>query len=264
MLKLVICDVDGTLLPAGQTRLSDGVVQGLSALVKTGARVVLASGRSLHGIKALTAGLPFEEALCYIADDGALCLADGKVLYHKQIAEREIAAFAGEKAYAGCPKLFFAGSFSYALDADEAFLADVRRENLDEVRPISKLYEMREPVFKLGVRSPDGKSEPPAFSFLPGTLREAYQNGAWREYTPANADKGTALAALQAVFYVTAGETAALGDGYNDRVVFAKAAYTFARRTGDKLLADSAYALFDDAADVLKRLCGMQREAKED
>ena len=46
MIKLVVCDIDGTLLEKGASVLSEETAEALNALVLAGKQVALASGRS--------------------------------------------------------------------------------------------------------------------------------------------------------------------------------------------------------------------------
>ena len=47
MIKLVVCDIDGTLLDKGVSVLSEETADALGALVSAGKKVALASGLSL-------------------------------------------------------------------------------------------------------------------------------------------------------------------------------------------------------------------------
>ena len=59
MIKLVVCDIDGTLLEKGASVLSEETADALGALVSAGKKVALASGRSYYSMRRVTEHLPF-------------------------------------------------------------------------------------------------------------------------------------------------------------------------------------------------------------
>ena len=105
MIKLVVCDIDGTLLEKGASVLSEETADALGALVSAGKKVALASGRSYYSMRRVTEHLPFADALYYICDDGAICVYSGKTLYHKPLSIENLLKFDRNPAYSGCPSI---------------------------------------------------------------------------------------------------------------------------------------------------------------
>lgn len=252
MIKLIACDLDGTLVKKNDNTFADGVPQALQALIDSGRTVAFASGRSYAGMRRLAESLPFADDLYYICDDGALCVYRDKVLYHKQIPIGTVLRFVREPNYTALPKLFFADRFSYVLDSTPEILKALAKSGVDKLDPIGRQYEIREPIFKLGVC---GMGDAPKMLVPePFELRVAYRGGDWLEYVSRFASKGMALSDLQARLYLSKFDTASLGDGDNDVDMFAKSKVTFAKSDGSRVLSQNATDAFDNAAEALEKI----------
>ena len=67
-IRLVLCDVDGTLLDKGQTVVSSAVFHTIRQAVSCGVQFVIASGRSYPDLKSLFA--PVVSIVSFICCDG--------------------------------------------------------------------------------------------------------------------------------------------------------------------------------------------------
>ncbi|MBO5928875.1 MAG: HAD family phosphatase, partial [Clostridia bacterium] len=91
MLRLVFCDVDGTLLPRNETKVSSSVLDTLRQLTDKGITVVLASGRPYAQLKALF--LPLAHRLVFLCLDGAVVFHKDCVLYIQPLSRKQALAF---------------------------------------------------------------------------------------------------------------------------------------------------------------------------
>ena len=256
MIKLISCDIDGTLLKKGETRLRKEVADALTRLFDEGRHIALASGRSYYSMRKVAESLPFADDVYYICAHGALCIYRGKVLYQKQMSIENVLKFARAPIYEGDPIVYYSDKFSYVLAGNTEFLAKLERENVDRIVPIENVYEIKEPIYRIGVYGTEKK--PPALTPLPFDIRVCYNEDNWIEYITRYADKGAALSDLQMRLYLSKLDTAALGDGENDLGMFDKAKYTFAARDGDKALCEKAGEVFDNVAEALEEIRNSQ------
>lgn len=247
--KLIVCDIDGTLLAKTDGGIRAEVAEALQALLSAGKKVALASGRSYSGMRRLFESFSFADELYYICDDGALCMYRGKVLYHKQISIENMLRFSREPSYKSCPILWYSDTFAYVTGSTLDFLARLDAEGVDKLDPISGVYDIKAPIYKVGVFG--GQNRPQPLLPAPFDLRICYNRENWLEYTSRFANKGLAVSDLQMRLYLSKLDTAAFGDGDNDIELFSKAKYTAARRGGSELLCAAATELFDDVLDVL-------------
>ena len=58
MVKLVVCDIDGTLLGKDQIQLEGDAAKALGALIESGKKVALASGRSYFSMRKVVSSQP--------------------------------------------------------------------------------------------------------------------------------------------------------------------------------------------------------------
>ena len=78
MIKLVVSDVDGTLLKKGEERLSEAALQVVRRLSERGVLFAAASGRSYSELRRLFGAAG--DQMAFICSDGALTIYRGKVL----------------------------------------------------------------------------------------------------------------------------------------------------------------------------------------
>ena len=76
MVKLIVSDIDGTLLPYGQTTLSPTLFPVIRALKERGVIFCPASGRQYHSLRGLFA--PVQDELAYLCENGAILYGAGQ------------------------------------------------------------------------------------------------------------------------------------------------------------------------------------------
>ena len=220
MIKLLISDVDGTLLKTGEAVISENVKKRLRTLISKGGTVAIASGRTYRSLRLLLGDLA--DSVYLIPCDGALCIKGEQVLYHRPIPTEIVRkAFAVAKEN-GLGLHLAAATCGYAY-GDGEFLSKLSEEHTDAVSTVSTPTEVREAVYKLAFY---GKS--PCFATVPAELRQSYKGDGWKEYVYRYADKGTALSDLQSRLFMAKFDTAAIGDGMNDASMLRGAKYAFA------------------------------------
>ena len=83
MIRLIASDLDGTLLQNGAQVLSPEIFKLIPALKKKGIHFIAASGRQYANLRRLFALL--QDEISYIAENGSLCVHEGKVVSSGQI-----------------------------------------------------------------------------------------------------------------------------------------------------------------------------------
>ncbi len=220
MPKLFVSDIDGTLLPKGETALSESVVGMLKKLISAGVVTALASGRSYDSVEDVFPDGKIPDGLYIISNDGALCTHDGKALYHKPFSSESLTKlFEAAKC---CGAGFFCrekdslvyGNSDIFLDCG-AF-AEARGKRVTDIA-------RHESIYKIGTVDENAKGS--GMVHLPGDVRCAYDDGYLREYVSKYANKATALEDLQARTFAHREDTFVCGDGENDVCMTSKAKY---------------------------------------
>lgn len=184
MLRLVCCDVDGTLLPATHTELSRETAAVLRRLTDKGVTVVIASGRPYAQLKSLFGDL--SHRLIFICLDGAVTWHRHCVLHKRPLPRKQAEALLA--GYAGA------------------------------------LVHGREQVYDTSKTPPAAIGEPFLKLELPsGTVAEradwyrvAYRGAGVTELVAPCADKGNAICTVMEKFGIPPEQAVAFGDGEND------------------------------------------------
>lgn len=203
MTRLIVSDFDGTLMPYGQSALSDSVRHLLRTALDRSVEVAVSSGRTYGEMKMLLG--EFAREIYFICCDGAYYIKDDRVLYERQIARGDLEIFASQ-AGDGLSCVFHGAKQNYALGAVPHEAARFRAV------PIARIGQIREKIFK--VTSYGREVKLPAYC----GLRMHWDGGpnASAQYVNRFADKGTALSDLQMRLMLTKFDTAAMGDSGND------------------------------------------------
>jgi len=251
MIKLIVSDVDGTILTKGQTAVSDRVFDSINALKAAGKKVAVASGRTYGSLEKLFA--PVKQDLYFICCDGAVIVYNDKVIYCKQIGIGDVIDVIRRPEYENCGILLCTPKIPYVIQGSEDFAITAETQSGEETFYIEKLYDIKEPIVKIAVWSKDGNTQP--LNFLPKSLRVAYNVGEWCEYTSAISDKGLAVSDLQTRLYMTKFDTCAIGDGVNDVVMMKKAKIAASTGAAGEELKSVCNFHTDDVAGFLLNLC---------
>ena len=247
MVKLLISDVDGTLLRVGESTVSESIKKKLRTFITEGGTVAIASGRTYRSLRLLFGDLA--DSVYLIPCDGALCIKGERVLYHRPIPTEIIRkAFAAAKENGLC--LHLAAATDGYIFGGADFKSKLTEEHTDTAFTASSPTEVREPIYKISFY---GKA--PNFATVPAELRCSYHGNGWREYVYRFADKGTALSDLQSRLFMTEFDTAAIGDGINDAPMLRNAKYAYALTEELKNAVPRAVSVenINEAFDLIKR-----------
>ena len=241
MIRLIVSDFDGTLMPYGEAEVSESVQGLLQAAIDRGITVAVSSGRTYAELKALLPTLA--NAVYFIACDGAHYVKGGVSLYEKQIARPDLEIF-GAQMGQGLSCVFHALETNYVLGR---LPRGVRFENAVQ---ISRVTELREKIFKITTFGQSVKL--PAYC----GLRMHWDGGADRtaQYVNRFCDKGAALSDLQVRLMLTRFDTAAMGDGGNDVAMMKNAKLSIRIGSRSEELAEVCNAAYDSAEEALAAL----------
>lgn len=218
MIKLLVCDVDGTLLKYGEKRISDNIINLLSQIYNKNIQIAIASGRSYPDLKNLFSEI--QDKPYYICHDGALCIKQDKILYRKGICLSDIMNFI--KTYANkyeCIALY-GKNFCYTIGNTKS----AEHENSVEIK---NYYSIKEQIYKIAVYD-DKNTNIQELKPMPSGLRICSHSAGCLEYVSGFANKGAALADLQNRLFLTKFDTAAIGNDVNDIKMLKNAKYSAA------------------------------------
>lgn len=219
MIKLVVTDVDGTIVGNSQMNLNPEYYDVIRALIAKGIQVVIASGRQYESIRKIME--PVQDLIWYISDSGATIKTDkgfettgviANDVLRKCITDlRNIPGMTyflstAEKSYTPEIDTPMYNSLTYELHYPTEYV-----ENLDEVPdyPISKLTLFRE----ADVEYYADKYLSPKWE---NKLHMAKSGEFWIDCLLPGINKATALNAIMKHLGVSREEVLATGDNQND------------------------------------------------
>ena len=243
MLKLIVADFDGTLVPYGQVTVNARVRELISIALERGITFAVSSGRTYSE---LAMHLPeFVDRIWFVCCDGAYYIKNGKTLYEKQIQPSDIDWLIkqnGEDATYVLHGAFDNYSIGEIPEEGERFAP----------RGITRAEARfpKEKIYKITAYGAQGKIA----SY--GGLRMHWDGGpnASSQYVNRYADKGIALSNLQMRLMHTKFETACLGDSGNDIAMMHNAKYAFCIGERSKDLARVCTHHADTAEEALELL----------
>ncbi len=188
-MKLIISDLDGTLLPSGKKSLSRDTLSAIEKQLKKGNIFAVASGRPYCQLKNLFGELSHK--IFFICLDGALMIHRDCVLYKKPLCKDETLRLSGLYG----KTVLYGRNSETVLDGEKS--SPFRKQAINA---------MGSEVFKLAAYG-----EP-----LNTTARVCYNAGGICEYVNADVNKGTAAQVLMQKLGVPRKDTVAIGDGEND------------------------------------------------
>lgn len=243
MVKLLVCDVDGTLLPKGQTQLSNEVKNCFYNALSKGIKIAIASGRSQDDLKSLFCD--FTEDMYFIAHDGALTLKNDLILHHNPIQSEPLQRIFNIYRDRACIA-FYSASKCYIIGKNDPCV----KSNV--ITNIKNIFEIKEQIFKIGIYGSNVKKATQA-DFVNG-VRLCSLSENCIEYVSVIAEKGSALSDLQMRLFLTKFDTAAIGNYFNDIKMLKNAKYSAAMTASPAEVQNVAACVTDNAANYINEI----------
>ena len=203
MLRLVFCDVDGTVLPSDQQTLSADLLDTLRRLTDRGITVAIASGRPYAQLRAVFGAL--SHRLVFVCLDGALTRRHDFVLHKRPLPRKAALTLLNRYpnvAVHGRETVYVLGNAPVAG------------------RAITHPNEIGEEFLKLELYSACEPESNPNY-------RVAYRSSGLTELVAPCANKGNAAIKLMEKLGISPDEAVAFGDGDNDQELLAAVGHPY-------------------------------------
>lgn len=216
MVKLIVTDVDGTLVPEGTDAFPARLLELIPRLRARGVAFATASGRSYSSLRRLFA--PVAADMMFLSENGSMLYdGQGRLLWGEPVSRAAVEAlFACCAAHPDAEIQLGAASTCYLSPKSDDFLHMIRDVQGTHVTPVSRVEEVTEPVYKMSAYCPRGTAE--FANFLAARwapdCRVFPSSQHWMDFS--QGDKCAGLQVLMERLGVTAEETMYFGDGYND------------------------------------------------
>lgn len=218
MIKLVVSDFDGTLLPYGEKSVSEATVQYIKKLIRLGVKFAVASGRTYSELVSLLPTLADE--MYFICNDGSLIIHKNKILFKKQFSKGILPYFFDAD--------IFKGAMLYSLGKVYT-IGDVKGLQSYGKTPVkaTRHFEINDDVYKISANLR-------SFELVDTKdYRVHYSDGYMAEFVSPYANKGVALNNLQLHLGIQTFDTVVMGDADNDvaMTAFAKESWAIGNKS---------------------------------
>lgn len=218
--KLIASDIDGTLLPPGETDIPTRIFPLLRRLTERGVLFCPASGRQYHSLRRLFA--PVADDMCYLCENGSILFGPGPEETAPVLSKTAIPRAAAMELvramrdHPGCEPVVSGLNTSYVHRDQEDLRRDIERYVGNRVAVFDTPEDIPEAVVKIAAYCP-GTIAAVERDLRPdweSRLYVAVAGAEWLDFTPET--KGTGLVRLCTVLGVDPAEVAAIGDNWND------------------------------------------------
>lgn len=228
MIKLVVSDIDGTLLQDGGHELNPELFDTILKLRKAGMQFAAASGRQWASIEAVFN--PIKEKIFYLSDNGAYLGCHGRNLILNTI-DRELAFDVVRDIRAAGLDALLSGPDVVYMDGDnEEFYQWLVNGYKFRVVRVPDILQVQDEFIKISAyRKTDIESHTV-------DIREKYSShlkitisgDMWLDCMAPGVNKGQAVRQLQESLNISPEETMVFGDQLNDIEMLGQAYYSFA------------------------------------
>lgn len=242
MIKLIVSDVDDTLLLESTMNLNPEYFDVIKKLQEKGVIFVAASGRQKVSIKKVFA--PIQEEIAYLADNGT-DISAGDFVRSMKFEEGDYAKLAQDL------DALSSRGFTYMPSMPDWNFVDEAREDFYQVvlsygcqaKKVPDLKVLPD-ISKVSLYHPDGIP-----ADVEQTMKERWSDkmdvciagSCYLDFTKKGCNKGKGLSLLQKHYGITYEETAAFGNADNDISLIEKAKYGYAVGNASEGLKKAAY-----------------------
>ena len=228
MIKLVVSDIDGTLLVDGENELNPELFDVILKLRKQGMQFAAASGRQWVSIERTFD--PIKEKIFYLSDNGAYVGLHGRNLYLNTMNPQLARMMVKEIREAGMVAMVSGPDTVYVDGRDVKFCDWLMTGYQFQVKQVEDLMEVEEPFVKVSAycRSDIDKATKDIREKYKDRLKIAISGDMWMDCMAPGINKGQAVKLLQESLGISPKETMVVGDQMNDIEMLQQAYYSFA------------------------------------
>lgn len=258
MVKLIACDIDGTLIPYGRSDLPQGLFPLIRALREKGILFCPASGRQYHSLRRLFA--PVADEVCFLCENGAVIFGVGTeetapVLSKTVMPRHDALALAHD--ILACPQaemLVSGENTSYVCQCGPELEHDLSDRLGNHVVRVAIPEDVTEEIIKVSAFCPWGTDQPA--KVLGPRWEEPYHMAVagpdWLDFTVAS--KGLGLQGLCAALDIDLADVAAFGDNWNDLTMLQAVGHPYLMSDADPKLKELIPQHCDAPLPILKAI----------
>ena len=238
MIKLIITDLDGTLLN-DEKNLSPIFWQTEQQIHEKGVLFSIASGRQYYNLAEKFEKIA--DRLLFIAENGTYVHYKGKELFvHSIERNKALELISHGKKLKDTHMILCGKNSAYTNSRHSGFIAEASKY-YTRLKKVKDLAEVDDEILKVTICDFSGTAQHlPFFKEFQEDFQIALATKIWIDFTQKNANKGTAIATVQKVLNITPDETMVFGDYLNDLEMMKAAKHSYAMKNAHPQIIEAA------------------------
>ena len=216
-IKLIACDLDGTLLLNGSQRLQPETCKLIHRLrTEKGILFCAASGRQYANLRRLFE--PIRDEIYYLCENGCLCYANGQRI-HKETMDQDLAQelIRDIMSTEGAEILISGENVHYLQPKDMSYYYHMRDVVRNDVIQVPDILDTPEEYMKVSLYEKGGLHDIEKWKERFGNRCTVVTGGGeWLDMMPRGVNKASGLRRLLEVLQIGPEEVMAIGDNDND------------------------------------------------
>ena len=230
MIKLIVSDIDGTLLEEGTNRLNPELLETILMLRKKGIQFAAASGR--HQTSVRKTFDPILEKIFIVADNGAYLGCKNRHLFLYPLNRAMVFQMIEDvKAMSDLSIVISGADIAYMEKESDPYLEDwVVNGYQYDLKLLENFHQIQEDILKVALYRKEGVDAQyeSFYKKYGGQVKLAISGRSWLDVIGLNVNKGEAVKTLQESLGIAPEETMVFGDQMNDLEMMKQAYYSFA------------------------------------
>lgn len=239
MIKLIVTDMDGTLLDDNH-RINDEFWEVFEKLKEKGIYFASASGRQYYNL--LKNLERIKNDVYFVAENGTYVVHQGEELFLNSLPVKDAKKLIEKARRIDSADIVLCGKKSaYIESSNSEFIEEVQRY-YDRYEIVEDLLKVEDDILKVTLCDFTGAEENshPHFAEYEDRYKITVSGSIWLDIVNKDANKGVAIEKLQELLGVSPEETAAFGDYLNDVEMLNDAYYSYAMENAHPKLKKSA------------------------
>lgn len=255
MIKLIACDLDGTLLRNGAQTLNPEIYDLILKLKEKEIHFVATSGRQLASQRNLFS--PIADEISYIAENGAVCICDNEIIasfsMDQDLAFRIIQSI---KTQPDCVAVVSGTTTCYMEPGNDELFYHVSQVLHNKTAIVPDFSEIPEPIVKISFFDRSGTYAAADYfkERFQKEIKVVTSGNDWIDFVQFGVNKGSALRILLEQLGISPEEMIAFGDQENDLEMLALAGRSYAMASAKQEVKEIADAATESVEEVLKEL----------
>ena len=231
MIKLIVTDVDGTLVKDGTNDLNKEYYDVITKLMRQGIIFTAASGRQYHSIRKVFA--PIADHIHYISEGGAVMIKENQVIHAETFSKELVRELLEDtKKLNDCDAMISGKLKAYCPHADTKMYRWMVEDYGFDIIALGGWDQLPpEDVVKFSVYHPSDAEGATSDWFVPKwsqRLKISCAGHWWMDCVKKGVHKGSAVKQLQEMYQIKPQETMVFGDNINDIEMMQCGAYSYA------------------------------------